>query len=205
MYVNSVNFQTEQEKRMDYTYLEEGVKERLILSGLAELEEQGFRNFSLRRVATAAQVSCAAPYRHFKSKDELILAVIRYVREGWMLLCEQIRSAFVGSSAALITEICTAGVRFWLGNGSFRSVLFGGMGDTDTLRRAEMLRFDEPIHEAVAVYAKEISLGKESWELLDYTVLSLFWGSVMLAALGGGEAEDTIANMIRRLGEELQG
>ena len=54
-------------------YLEENfapanVRSRLLFSGLKELETHGVADFSLRRVAQDAGVSCAAPYRHFKDK-----------------------------------------------------------------------------------------------------------------------------------------
>ena len=42
------------------------VRSRLLFSGLKELERHGVSDFSLRRVAQDAGVSCAAPYRHFK-------------------------------------------------------------------------------------------------------------------------------------------
>ncbi|MBO5879898.1 MAG: helix-turn-helix transcriptional regulator, partial [Clostridia bacterium] len=54
---------------MEDRFVEENVKHRLILAGIRELEEYGITDFSLRRVAVSAQVSCAAPYRHFKSKE----------------------------------------------------------------------------------------------------------------------------------------
>jgi AcrR family transcriptional regulator len=57
---------------MDQDYGMRSVKTRLILAGLNEIEEYGIKNFSLRRVALGAQVSCAAPYRHFKDKDDFI-------------------------------------------------------------------------------------------------------------------------------------
>ena len=161
---------------------DEGVRERLILSGLSELVEHGFRNFSLRRVAGAAQVSCAAPYRHFKSKDELVLAVIRYVRDGWSLLAGQISDAFGNEYKTAIIELCVSGVRFWIANGSFRSILFGSMGDTDVARRMEIRSFDTPIRESVFSFAIANGMTDEEKAKICFEVTSTFWGTVMLAA-----------------------
>ena len=166
----------------DSLNVDEGVRERLVLSGIAELVEHGFRNFSLRRVASAAQVSCAAPYRHFKSKDELMLAVIRYVRNGWSLLAEQINKIFESTPDSAIIELCVSGVRFWVANGSFRSILFGSMGDTDAARRGEIRSFDTPIREAVVAFAKEKGLSEDDGDKLIFSICSVFWGTVMLAA-----------------------
>ena len=68
-----------------------GVRKRLIDAGLKELLEHGPDDFSLRRVASMAQVSCATPYRHFKDKDELVRAVISQIRENWILLTQEIK------------------------------------------------------------------------------------------------------------------
>ncbi|MBR2343298.1 MAG: TetR/AcrR family transcriptional regulator [Clostridia bacterium] len=189
---------------MDYTYPAEGVRERLILAGLAELEEHGFTDFSLRRVASAAQVSCAAPYRHFKDKDELILEVIRYVREGWSLLCRNIAEVFASEPATRVVELAAAGIRFWLANGSFRSVLFGGMSGSDAARRAELALFDKPISDAVADLAAEGGLTRREGESLAYTVTALFWGTLVLAASSPSGADTGINKMKEKIKEILK-
>ena len=187
---------------MEQDYSAEGVRERLLLSGLSELEEHGVKDFSLRRVASAAQVSCAAPYRHFKDKDELILAVIRYVREGWFLLCREIGSAYTDDKQAEICELCTLGIRFWLANGSFRSVLFGGMGDTDENRQREIALFDKPIVEATESYAKERGFTKEQTVALCYSVSTAFWGTLTLCA-GGRDTDGMLTLMKKKLLSDL--
>ena len=48
------------------------VRDRLIEAGIREIEANGLQNFSLRHVAQLCGVSCAAPYRHFKDKEEYI-------------------------------------------------------------------------------------------------------------------------------------
>ena len=44
------------------------VREQLITAGIEELNAHGMAGFSLRRVAAACNISCAAPYKHFKNK-----------------------------------------------------------------------------------------------------------------------------------------
>ncbi|MBQ7030488.1 MAG: helix-turn-helix transcriptional regulator, partial [Thermoguttaceae bacterium] len=60
------------------------IRERLTLAALAEAEAFGFEGFSMRRVANACGVSCAAPYKHFKNKSELLASVISYINEKWL-------------------------------------------------------------------------------------------------------------------------
>ena len=59
------------------------LKASLIEEGLREIAENGVQNFSMRRVAAACRVSCAAPYKHFKDKEEFFAALIDYIAGIW--------------------------------------------------------------------------------------------------------------------------
>ena len=59
-------------------------RERLILAGIQELEANGLSGFSLRKVAQRCGVSCAAPYKHFKDKGELVLAIAEHYNAQWV-------------------------------------------------------------------------------------------------------------------------
>ena len=67
-------------------FIEESVRERLIIAGIEELRERGVQNFSLRRAALSAQVSCAAPYRHFKDKNEYDFQSVLLQHLCWQIL-----------------------------------------------------------------------------------------------------------------------
>ena len=45
---------------------EASMRERLILAGIQEIDARGIQKFSMRQVANACGVSCAAPYQHFQ-------------------------------------------------------------------------------------------------------------------------------------------
>ncbi|MBK1876679.1 TetR/AcrR family transcriptional regulator [Pelagicoccus mobilis] len=51
------------------------LRNSLISAGLKVLREDGLDALSLRRVAREAEVSAAAPYRHFKDKQALLAAI----------------------------------------------------------------------------------------------------------------------------------
>ena len=75
---------------IDEYYKSEELPTALVLAGIKEIENHGLSDFSLRRVATLCGVSCAAPYRHFKNKNELILAILSYINSQWGILQQQI-------------------------------------------------------------------------------------------------------------------
>lgn len=57
------------------------LEEALIENGIKIINDEGFDNFSLRKVAIASGVSHAAPYKHFADKNELIRAMQLHVEE----------------------------------------------------------------------------------------------------------------------------
>ena len=178
---------------MEEKFTQDSVRSRLLFSGLKELEEHGVSDFSLRRVAQDAGVSCAAPYRHFRDKDELISAVISFVLEGWTLLSGQISEIFAADSSALVTELAVAGLRFWIANGNFRTVIMvnATMGRG---QRGPLVEFDRPIAEAVRRYAEENGIADA--ERATFKLLSMLYGAVILVD-GGYESADMAADNLR--------
>jgi AcrR family transcriptional regulator len=98
------------------------VREQLIAAGIVELESHGIADFSLRRVAAACNLSCAAPYKHFKGKDELIEAIFSHIHSQLNFLLEQVGQVHTEPAARLI-ESCLAYIRFCIANPHFRAVL----------------------------------------------------------------------------------
>lgn len=97
------------------------VREQLITAGVVELEAHGMADFSLRRVAAACNLSCAAPYKHFKGKEDLIEAIFAYIHNQLELLLAQIRQVHPHPEEQLV-ESCLAYIRFCIANPHFRAV-----------------------------------------------------------------------------------
>ncbi len=174
---------------MKNVYSDEGVRTRLILAALDELSYHGTADFSLRRVAISAQVSCAAPYRHFKSKEDLIAETARYITSKWSLLASEICSVKKWGSGELLLELSTAAVKFWVANGNFRSLL---MPAANLPLAEEMRAFDEPIAEAADAYFK--LMGKSEWEKesLKRRILAAIYGAVLLNSTGKLSPSDAV-------------
>lgn len=101
----------------------ETVKQKLIIAGMQEIENHGITDFSLRRVASLCNVSCAAPYKHFKDKEHFIFEIAMYIHKQWTLLSEQVCTIFKDEPQKELTEICVAYIKFWIANPNFRSIL----------------------------------------------------------------------------------
>lgn len=178
---------------MEDNYTPDNVRSRLLFSGLKELETHGVSDFSLRRVAQDAGVSCAAPYRHFKDKDELINSVIEFVVEGWMLLSTQISDIFAEDVRSLLIELAVSGLRFWIANGNFRTVITASA----TLAKPEngpLADFERPIATAVERYSEQN--GIQDPHRLVFKLLSMIYGAVILVD-GGYESAEIAADNLR--------
>ncbi len=100
------------------------VRERLILAALDEVEEVGFARFSLRRVASACGLSCAAPYKHFKNKKAIIEAILRHINSDWFRRQEIVLARFADRSLRVrLVELSLEFIRFMVENPQFRSIL----------------------------------------------------------------------------------
>ena len=99
------------------------MREALLLAGINEINLNGVHNFSIRRVAEACGVSCAAPYKHFKDKKEFIYAIIDYVNKKWRVRQQEVISKCGNTFREQITAICVEYVRFLMEEPYYRSIL----------------------------------------------------------------------------------
>ncbi|MBQ7406629.1 MAG: TetR/AcrR family transcriptional regulator [Clostridia bacterium] len=181
---------------MEENYIEESVKKRLILAGLKELESHGTVDFSLRRVALSAEVSCAAPYRHFKSREDLIEAIISYIKEQWLLMCHTIEAA-IPDLDARVRALCVSYIRFWIGNPNFRGVLF--LSD-----HADVLGFAAKLTESLLALAKMREKEDAYVKDLRTTLLTLVYGSVFLMLRGElAASREALDQISEKIGEAL--
>lgn len=99
------------------------MRQLLIQAGISEINNHGVTGFSIRRVAEDCNVSCAAPYKHFKDRREFIAAIIDYVNEQWHVRQQEVLSACGSSLREQITAVCVNYVRFLMEKPYFRSIL----------------------------------------------------------------------------------
>ena len=99
------------------------MREVLLMAGISEINTQGVTGFSIRRVATACGVSCAAPYKHFKDKKEFIAAIIEFVNAEWRQRQSEILAACEPDLRQQLVEVCCGYIHFLMEKPYFRSIL----------------------------------------------------------------------------------
>lgn len=178
----------------EYTSFET-VKEKLITAGIKEIENHGITDFSLRRVATSCNVSCAAPYKHFASKENFISEIIKFIYNKWSLLNDHIIEIFDGDIKKQILEICIAYIKFWIANPNFRSVLMLKPSEVsnDNIKNTIADCMKKLIHDYCI--KNNISAIEEEQKL--YITRSLIYGTIIMLDNGEIENTDSTIKMIR--------
>ena len=158
-------------------------REHLLVAGIQEIEKHGLSEFSLRRVASECGVSCAAPYKHFKNKDEFVLEIIRYICGRWKMLETQVVKIYSSDKKKQITELCISYIRFWIANPNFRSILFLNPRQMDKPQKEARAEIDKTITEIIRAYSDEDK------EKRVYEIRSLLYGALLM--LENGELENS--------------
>ncbi|SDH79318.1 TetR/AcrR family transcriptional regulator [Desulfosporosinus hippei] len=105
-------------------YHHENLKADLIKKGLKLLDEEGYENFSLRKVAKACSVSHTAPYRHFDSKDDLILAIAIEAHLKFNQCLEEAVNKHPKDNKSQLKEMGYAYVKFFVENPEYLRLFF---------------------------------------------------------------------------------
>ncbi len=100
------------------------LKAALIRTGLQLLDQEGYEGFSLRKVAKACNVSQTAPYRHFKNKEELIVAITMEGMRSFNDALEQAIQLYPDQPDKQLTEMGVAYIKFFVENPEYLRLLF---------------------------------------------------------------------------------
>ena len=100
------------------------LKQSLIDAGIKIINESGEEALSLRKAAAACNVSHAAPYAHFKDKDELLEAIKKSVTDKFT---EELEAAVkdAGSADEALIAMGRAYISFFSRNPDYFMFLFG--------------------------------------------------------------------------------
>ena len=100
------------------------LRESLIKMGLKLFNEGGEENFTIRKVAALCNVSHTAPYRHFKSKEELINAISEYVFTKFQDSLNEIVETYKNDPSERIVELGKKYVWFMVENPDYLKFAF---------------------------------------------------------------------------------
>lgn len=168
---------------------DETMRERLILAGIGEIERRGIQNFSLRQVATACGVSCAAPYKHFADKNDLLLAIILYINRQWYTQQSAIIAPYAEDPRRQLIEISMAYIKFLLDNPHFRSIIMLRDDSMAEPARRAKSQLSECTRRLIDEYCLSVSMAPDARRRKTYAVRSFIYGASLM--LDNGELPAT--------------
>lgn len=181
-----------------------GLREALILAGIHEINANGVAAFSIRRVAEACGVSCAAPYRHFESKHDFIAAIIDYVNELWAQQQEEILKTCGGTLREQTLAISVGYVRFLMENPTYRNILMLHDEGFDNLYHKKRTKFGSLSQTLNAQLLEASGYSPEIWERKLMMARALIFGMVFLYDAGEFEYnEETLNHLYYTLNREF--
>ncbi len=156
------------------------VRERLIYAGMRELSQHGIQNFSIRRVAAACALSCAAPYKHFRDKQAFVTAIIEYINDLWGVRQREIIETYPDDLRRQIVEISKAYIRFLMENPNFRSVIMLRDDSLDTEYARLRGEMTQVTREVIDSYCNAVHMDERTRRRKTYVVRSLIYGAALL-------------------------
>lgn len=169
------------------------VRERLIITGIQELSLHGIQDFSVRRVASACNVSCAAPYKHFEDKNSFIAGIIEYVISRWESNIPEIIAAHPNDLRTQLIEISVRYVRFLVQNSHFRSIIMLKDPAFDQQYSDLRHRLSSTSRQLVLQYCESANIPHDLMTYKLYIIRSLIYGAALM--FDNGEMEYTEENM----------
>lgn len=125
------------------SYHHGNLRQALIDAGLKLINQNGEESLSLRKVAAECNVSHAAPYAHFKDKEELIDAIKNNVTDRFM---KELESSIAGKTTAdeAIIAMGRTYVTFFHKHPDYYIFLFGKQNITAHLKMNREYKEDYP-------------------------------------------------------------
>lgn len=176
----------------------EANREKFITAAACELEEHGVSDFSIRRVARRCGLSCAAPYKHFESRDELMLEVIRHINKKWLAIMEEtlathrgepLREQIVAIGMAYLTFLCTYP--------EYQTIIFMN----DRVFPAEMLaekgKLSQATRDLVAHYCDSVGMAEQIRRRKVFIIRSILYGAAIMINSGAMAFDSESLKMIR--------
>ena len=166
------------------------LRQALIDAGIRIINEKGEDNLSLRKVAAACDVSHAAPYAHFKNKDELLEAMKKNVTDR---ITDELRAAVNRgrNTEESIILMGKAYISFFSQNPDYYTFLFGKLNICAHLQMDKEYEDDYPpfllLKELFLKHLKEAGIKQtdEEQEIGLIKTWALVHGMASIACMSG--------------------
>lgn len=173
------------------------LREQLILAGINEISSHGITDFSIRRVAAACGVSTAAPYKHFRDKQEFIAEIVAYINRRWHRKQLEIVRRYQNDTRAQLVESSVSYVKFLVENPHFRSIIMLKDDDLDSAYQKIRGKLSILTRSLIAKYCEEHSIDDTTRRRKFYVIRALVYGAALMFDNGEMEFNDETMSFVR--------
>ena len=133
------------------------LKKEMIQKGIQLLNKEGYEGFSLRKLAAMCNVSHAAPYRHFKSKNELYRTINLEISTKFREALLEDMELYTNDPKMQLLEMCKHYISFMVKNPDYFRFIFMTPHEHQIVVSTEDIGFAEDDHpfNISKKYAKE--------------------------------------------------
>lgn len=172
-------------------------KVELILAGIQEVQLHGIQNFSVRRIAASCGVSCSAPYKHFKNKNDYILAILHYINLQWHVVEREIVKQVPDSTRERLVSISIAYIRFLQENPHYRAIIMQRDENLNPAQIREKSSLSASTYRLVRRYCREVGMPEADRLRKTFVVRSAIYGAALMMENGELECDESSYQMIR--------
>lgn len=158
-------------------YHHKELNETLIEKGIELINEIGYNDFTIRKLAVRCNVSHNAPYRHFKDKETLVQAIINRVVNSFEQAMGNSIEKNQGNPLEQIKQIGFCYIEFFVENPAYFSILFG----SDIMGHV-YIKNNSFSYEEAHLFGVLVQCFKEYWAInnqpFDQSVVLEYWSTV---------------------------
>lgn len=195
----------------DRSYHHGNLRRALLDAALAIIGEHDVSALTMAALARAAKVSSGAPYRHFKSVHDVLIAL---ATEGWSLMVEQ-ETALVAQATTPLERFRQSGiaaVRFAVTHPTHYTLMCGPVGRAldDPALNARIAEGESQTHQMVAAAVAAREMGKQGVAVETLAAQALIYGLARmfvdgaLPVMSADEAEELARSVTNVLGVGLR-
>ena len=173
------------------------MRQLLIEAGIEEINRVGVTDFSVRRVAQVCGVSCAAPYKHFKDRQDYVAAIIEYVNGQWYERQGEILAGCTGGLREMIVENSVGYVRFLVEKPWFRSILMLKNDEFDNIYHKAQGQMSSRTQKLEKEFYAESGWEPEKMKRKLHIVRAILFGTVFLIETGELTFDDQLLERVR--------
>ncbi|MEA4920901.1 MAG: helix-turn-helix domain-containing protein [Clostridiaceae bacterium] len=172
-------------------------REDLLKAGIEEINRNGVTGFSIRRIADACGVSCAAPAKHFGDRNGFLASIIEYVNTQWREQQLRIIEENKDSLRGQIIGLSVGYVKFLVENPHFRSILMLKDDEFDNLYHKMRGELSSLSQQLAYKYCTEINMDPETRIRKQYVIRALIYGAALMFDNGEMEYNDHMLEVVR--------